>query len=84
MWAFGASSLATANRLLSHADVWLGAGLDRIGCFELGSSEDLETSQIVFVEISDRIKEITVERHQATCTGAKRRVIVRRSVSVHP
>jgi hypothetical protein len=51
---------------------------------QLGSREDQETSQIVFVQILDRVEKITVECHQATDNGAKSLVTVRRSVRVHP
>jgi lipoate synthase len=51
---------------------------------ELGTREDEQTSQFVVVQLLDRIEQIAVERHQATDSGANRRVLVRRSVRVHP
>jgi len=51
---------------------------------ELGPGQDEKTTQIVLVEILDRIQQIAVESHQATESGAKSRVTVRRSVRVHP
>ena len=46
--------------------------------------EHLETAKAVFVEVFYRVKQIAVEGHQATWTGAKSGVTVRRSVRVHP
>jgi hypothetical protein len=51
---------------------------------ELGSGQYEKTTEIVLVEILDRIQQIAVESHQATESGAKSRVTVRRSVRVHP
>lgn len=82
--ALGAACLAASHHLLAHAHLGLGARLDRAASFQLGMGEDLETSKVVFIQILDRVEQIAVERHQATLTGAKSRVTVRRSVRVQP
>jgi len=51
---------------------------------ELSPGQNEEPTEIVLVEIFDRIEQITVEGHQATESGANSRVTVRRSVNVHP
>jgi hypothetical protein len=51
---------------------------------QLSAGQDQEPTEIVLVEIFDRVEQIAVEGHQATESGAKSRVTVRRSVSVHP
>lgn len=82
--ALGAIALATADLLLAEADRRVVPGSDRPGPLKLGAGEDLEPSQIMFVEVLDRIEQVAVESHQATLTGAKSRFTVRRSVRVHP
>jgi len=51
---------------------------------ELGPGEDEKASQVVLVQILDRVEKIAVDGHQATDNGANSRVTVRRSVRVHP
>jgi hypothetical protein len=50
----------------------------------LGSGEDEKATKVVFVEFPDRVQQVAVQGHQATESGAKSRLTVRRSVRVHP
>ena len=51
---------------------------------EMGTGQDEKTAEVMLVEILDRIQQVAVQSHQATESGAKSRVTVRRSVKVHP
>jgi hypothetical protein len=51
---------------------------------QMGTGQDQQSAEIVLVEILDRVQQIAVKGHQATESGAKSRVTVRRSVSVQP
>lgn len=51
---------------------------------QLCPGEDEKPTKIVLIEFFDRIQQVAVEGHQATDSGAKRRVTVLRSVRVQP
>lgn len=62
--ALGVALFPTPDHLLPHADCRLGARADQPVALQLGMGEDLETTQIVLVEILDRVKQVAVEgRH---------------------
>ena len=79
-----AAALPASDHLLSHPDLRLVSVLNGSGTLELSPCQDLKAPQVVLIEVFDRVEQIAVERHQATWTGANRRVAVRRSVSVQP
>lgn len=84
MWATGTLGLAASDPLLAHADLGILSKRRSDYGLQLSSREDLQSPQIVLVQLLDRIEQISVQRHQATLTGAKSRVTVRRSVRVQP
>ena len=84
MRAFGASPFPTAHLLLSEVHLWLNVVGKVARALQLSFGEDQETSELMAVEIFDRIEQIAVEGHQATDRGAKSLRVVRRSVRVHP
>ncbi len=84
MWARVAAGLAAPNRLFAEPYSWMVVGAQSAGLLELGPGEDEEASQVMLVQILDRVEKIAVDGHQATDNGANSRVTVRRSVRVHP
>lgn len=84
MRASGASGLPAPDPLPSHTHFRFRAKRRTCDRLQLGTGEDLKPSEVVLVQILDRVEQVAVEGHQATCTGANNRVTVRRSVSVHP
>jgi hypothetical protein len=84
MGASSAARLPASHRLLSEMDFRVVVGTEGTRALELSPGQNEEPTQIVLVEIFDRIEQIAVEGHQATESGANSRVTVRRSVNVHP
>ena len=84
MRALGAFLLTAPDLLLTQADVGLIAHFDGVRGLEVRPGENVQASQIVLVEVLDRVEKIAVEGHQATWTGANSLVTVRRSVNVQP
>lgn len=84
MRTLGAPVLPTPNHLIPQTDFRFLASRCWFGAVELGAGEDLESSQIVGVQLLNRVEQIAVKSHQATFTGANRRVTARRSVRVQP
>ena len=84
MRASGAARLPTSHRLLPHMDPGMPFGAESARPLKLGTSQDEKTAEVMLVELLDRIQQVAVQSHQATESGAKSRVTVRRSVNVHP
>lgn len=78
---------ATLYALLAEADL-RGAGRlrDCTDPLEMGLGENMESTQLMFVEVSDVVEKIPIKTHcaYATSAGANKRTVLRRSVSVHP
>ena len=66
MGALGAAAFATSHQLLTEAHIGLKTRFDCPGALQLGPRQDLETPEVVLIELFDRVEEIAVERHQAT------------------
>ncbi len=79
-----ASRFSAPNRLLAQPNPRMILGSESTRLLQLGPGEDQKASQIVLIQILDRIEKIAVESHHATDNGANSRVTVRRSVRVHP
>lgn len=84
MRALRAAPLPASNTLLTKMDGGLGLDRETAATLQLGPGQNHESSQLVVVEVFDRVEQIAVERHYATESGANSLVERRRSVSVQP
>src|SRR3990170_8733988 len=84
MGTSGATGLPTSDSLLAEAHLGMIVGDECAGPLQLGPGKDQEASQIMLIEVFDRVEQIAVKCHHATDNGAKSLVTVRRSVRVQP
>ena len=84
MWTGTAGSLSAADHLPAQTHLRL-TPLDSARTFQSSPGQDQEATELMLVEVSDRVDEVAVEPHlQATSRGANSRLRDRRSVRVHP
>lgn len=87
MWTGGAGGAATAHGLLSNTHFRSAPRLgDDTDPLKMSLGEHVEAPQPMFVEVSNIVEKISIQTHgvQATSAGANKRIVLRRSVSVHP
>lgn len=84
MWTLGASTFPAPNLLLAQVNLRLRLVGQGTRAMELRLGEDHQTSELMVVQVFDRVQQIAVEGHQATESGANSLVDLRRSVRVHP